>query len=404
MRNSWKVARWEIRRNLKNKSFLISLISTPIIFMLFAFVPSFFNKESNEKVTVNVLDEIGVYEQIVQIATENEANWNVLRTDANESEFPKLVKEHEHTAYIALTQEGLENGTIHVYMSKDINDRFLLETRVLQEPLRQQQLAQLELTDKQIAVVGKGIQVEAVSSGEEAATGPGNTDRMKHLIPGVVAGMVLFSIVMTGMMIFTSASQEKKEKVAEIVLSSVTTTELMQGKIIGYFVLGITQVTVWMLFLIPIALWKMDFPLLEYLLVPEMLVLLFIALTGYLLFAAIFVSIGATVEDMTSTSNFQGIIMMIPFFPIAFLGPLLNDANGLIAKVLTFVPITAPSVLLFRLAQLEQWPWMEIIISIAVLILSIWLAMKAAGKIFKIGILMYGKNATPKEIWKWMWT
>ncbi|QTD40305.1 ABC transporter permease [Sporosarcina sp. Te-1] len=403
MRNSWKVARWEIRRNLKNKSFLISLISTPIIFMLFAFVPAFFNKDSNEMVTVHVLDEIGVYDQIVQIATENEANWNVQRTDANETEFPKLVKEHEHTSYIALTQEGLENGTIHVYMSEDINDRFLLETKLLEEPLRQQQLAQLELTDKQIAVVGKGIQMEAVSSGEEAATRLGNTDRMKHLIPGVAAGMVLFSIVMTGMMIFTSASQEKKEKVAEIVLSSVTTTELMQGKIIGYFVLGITQVTVWMLFLIPIVLWKMDFPLLEYLLVPEMLVLLFIALTGYLLFSAIFVSIGATVEDMSSTSNFQGIIMTIPFIPMVFLGPLLSDPNGLIAKVLTFVPITAPSVLIFRLSQLEQWPWLEIVIAIAVLIFSIWLAMKAAGKIFKIGILMYGKNATPKEIWKWMW-
>ncbi|MCG3086598.1 ABC transporter permease [Sporosarcina cyprini] len=404
MRNSWKVARWEIRRNLKNKSFLISLISTPIIFMLFAFVPSFFNKESNEKITVHVLDEIGVYEQVVQVATENEANWDVQRTEANESEFPKLIKEHDHTAYIALTEEGLENGKIRVYTSKDIHDRFLNETGILVEPLRQQQLIQSGLTDQQLTIVEKGIQVEAVSSGEETAAAVGEADRLKHLIPGVVAGIVLFSIVMTGMMIFTSASQEKKEKVAEIVLSSVTTTELMQGKIIGYFVLGITQVTVWLLFLIPIALWKMDFPLLEYLLVPEMLVLLFIALTGYLLFAAIFVSIGATVEDMTSTSNFQGIIMMIPFFPIAFLGPLLNDPNGLIAKVLTFVPITAPSVLLFRLAQLEQWPWVEILISIAVLLLSIWLAMKAAGKIFKIGILMYGKNATPKEIWKWMWT
>ncbi|MBB4826678.1 ABC-2 type transport system permease protein [Sporosarcina luteola] len=406
MRNSLKVARWEIRRNLKSKSFLISLISTPIIFMLLSFGSALFNKDSKEMVTVHVLDEIGVYEQIVQVATKNELNWNVQRTDANETEFPKLVKEQDQSAYIALTQEGLENGTIYVYMSQDTPARFLLETRVLEEPLRQQQLAQLELTDKQMSVIGKGIQMEAVSSGEEAATagaGPDKADRMKKLIPGAVAGMVLFSIVMTGMMIFTSASQEKKEKVAEIVLSSVTTTELMQGKIIGYFVLGITQVMVWMLFLIPLALWKMDFPLLEYLLVPEMLVLLFIALTGYLLFSAIFVSIGATVEDMSSTSNFQGMIMTIPFIPVVFLGPLLSDPNGLVAKVLSFVPLTAPSVLIFRLSQLEQWPWMEIIIAIAVLIFSIWLAMKAAGKIFKIAILMYGKNATPKEIWKWLW-
>ena len=58
---------------------------------------------------------------------------------------------------------------------------------------------------------------------------------------------------------------------------------------------------------------------------------------------------------------------------------------------------------MLRLSMLEEWPWTEIIIALVVLVISIWLFMKLAGKIFKMGILMYGKNATPKEIWKWMW-
>src|SRR5699024_9741754 len=128
-----------------------------------------------------------------------------------------------------------------------------------------------------------------------------------------------------------------------------------------------------------------------------------IAVLGYLLFASLFVGIGATIEDVSTSSNFQGLVIMLPFLPFVFAGPILTDPNGIVAKVTSFIPFTSPSVMLVRLSTLDEWPWMEIIISIVILILSVWLFMKLAGKIFKTGILLYGKNATPKEIWKWMW-
>lgn len=204
------------------------------------------------------------------------------------------------------------------------------------------------------------------------------------------------------MMIFQSASQEKKEKVAEMVLSSLTPTELMQGKIIGYFALGLIQSVVWISLVAPVIVWRFDLPVMTYLFVPELAVLIFIALAGYLLFAAIFVGIGATVEDMNASSNFQGLIFMLPWLPFILIGPILHDPEGMIAQVGSFIPVTAPGVLLMRLAILEEWPWIEISLALVVLAISIWLLMKLAGKIFKTGILMYGKNATPQEIWKWM--
>ncbi|MBO1910552.1 ABC transporter permease, partial [Microvirga sp. 3-52] len=184
----------------------------------------------------------------------------------------------------------------------------------------------------------------------------------------------------------------------------LTPAELMQGKIIGYFVLGVTQVIVWLAVALPAMVWRFDIPLLEYLLVPELILLLFIAFAGYLLFAAIFVSIGATVEDLTATSNFQGMVMMLPFLPAIFIGPILSNPSGLIAQIGSFIPITAPAVLLVRLSVLEEWPWIELSIAVVVLLFSIWLFMKLAGKVFNMGIMMYGKNATPKEIWRWLWT
>src|SRR5690625_2650449 len=174
-------------------------------------------------------------------------------------------------------------------------------------------------------------------------------------MPGSFAGIILFSIVISGMMIFQSASQEKKDKIDEIILSSLTPNELMQGKIIGYFVLGIIQVFVWLGFAIPIVIWKFDLPIFEYLFVPELAILLLIAILGYLFFASIFVGIGATIEDVSTSGNFQGMVLMLPFLPFILIGPILSNPTGLVAQIGSYIPFTSPGILIIRLSMLEEW-------------------------------------------------
>lgn len=414
MRNSLKVAKWEIKRNMTNKSFIISLLSTPVIFLAFFFIPMLFNKSDSAddaNVTVYVQDELGVWNELQEaVEAADISNLTLKQTKAGEAQMQSDLLDMEQSAYLVMTEEALAEGQVKMYMTDDLEDSFPFEAAILEQPLQQLQMERLGLTDTQKSAILNQVSIAAIDTAEmeemvseEGGATSSEVDPLKRMIPGIFAGVILFSIVMTGMMIFQSASQEKKEKVAEIILSSLTPTELMQGKIIGYFVLGITQVVTWLIVALPAMMWRFDFPLLEYLLVPEMFLLLFIAFAGYLLFAAIFVGIGATVEDMTATSNFQGMVMMLPFLPAIFIGPILSDPSGLIAKIGSFIPITAPAVWLVRLSVLEEWPWMEIGIAVVVLIISIWLFMKLAGKIFNMGIMMYGKNATPKEIWKWMW-
>lgn len=405
MRNSWKVAKWEIKRNMMNKSFLISLLLTPAIFAFFLFIPQLFGGNDSEKVIdVFVLDELGLSEQVEQIVKEERLNWNVQGTDLTESAMLEQVGQMENTVYMPLTEEALNEGTVRVYMSDDVPESFLFEAYSMERPLIMLQMDRLELSEEQMSAVAKGISIQR-GEGKESDSGltEAGSDPLSRLVPGIFAGIILFSIVMTGMMIFTSASQEKKEKVSEIILSSVTPVELMQGKIFGYFVLGITQVAVWIALALPIVVWKIDLPIVEYLLTPGLLLLLFFAVAGYLLFAAIFVAIGATVEDMTATSNFQAFVMMLPFLPLVFIAPILSDPSGLLAKIGSFIPFTSPAVWIMRLSLVDDWPWIEIGISSVILLGSIYVMMKAAGKVFQVGILLYGKNATPKEIWKWLW-
>lgn len=406
-----KVAKWEIKRNLKNKSFIIGLFLTPVLFLTFFFIPDLLNKftEKDNSITFFVNDELNIVSEFNHISDENGlTNWEIIETDLNEAEAKRQLLTDDNHAYIHLTEQNINDGVIPLYTSEKINNMFYSELIVFEQTVKQHQMLQHGFTDDQLALISQHITFETMTINEKTENEISDThvienDPIERLVPGMFAGIILFSILISGMMIFQSASQEKKEKIAEIILSSITPNELMQGKIIGYFVLGIVQVFIWLGIALPIITWKSQFPIFKYLFVPELIVLLVIALLGYLLFAALFVGIGSTIEDVSTSGNFQGLVLMLPFLPIIFIGPVIADPNGIIAKVASFIPFTSPAVLIVRLSILEMWPWGEILTSIVVLIVMVWLFMKLAGKIFQTGILLYGKNATPKEIWKWLW-
>ena len=406
MHNVIKIARWEIKRNLKNKTFLFGLFLTPAIFLGFMLLGAFFTDSDSEDEAIQLFiqDEANILPLIEDTVKESDTSWKIHETEIDESEVATELEDTENTAYLFLNSEKIQKGTIQIYTSEDMPTFFSDQLRLLEGPIQVAKMNELGLSEEQLNSLAQGIQFVEVDANEqtgetEEALGANFLDR---LIPGVFGGIIMFSIVMTGMAIFQSASQEKKDKIAEILLSSVTPGELMQGKIIGYFVLGLIQVTVFLIFILPFVVWRFDIPLLSYLLVPETLLFVGLAILSYLLFASIFVGIGATMSDISTAGNFQGFVMMLPFLPFIFIGPVLSDPNGLWAQVGTYIPITSPGVLLIRLIVLEKWPWIEIIIALVILIVSIWIVMKLAGKIFQVGILMYGKNATPKEIWKWI--
>src|SRR5699024_7329911 len=134
--------------------------------------------------------------------------------------------------------------------------------QVLAAPIKALQMQELGLSDEELAAVSMGIQfeksaVEESGSTEESGGGLLGENPLEQIIPGAFAGIILLSIVFSGMYIFQSASNEKKDKIAEIILSSLTPGELMQGKIFGYFALGMIQAVVFLAFAVPIAIWKL---------------------------------------------------------------------------------------------------------------------------------------------------
>ncbi|UMZ74429.1 ABC-2 family transporter protein [Natranaerofaba carboxydovora] len=223
----------------------------------------------------------------------------------------------------------------------------------------------------------------------------------ENLVP-LFFGILLFVLIMmTCSMLLQSALQEKQNKMSEIILSSAKPYQFMCGKIIGDFLLGIFQMGVWILLALPIVIYFTDWPVLEMILGVNIPLILFFGLSGYLFYAAIFVGLGATMEDMGSANNFQGVAMALPALSLIIMGPVMSDPTGTVATGASLFPFTSPIITIMRMGITEIPLW-ELLLSGILLIISIVLVMSIAAKLFRVGMLMYGKNATIPEIIKWI--
>ena len=130
-------------------------------------------------------------------------------------------------------------------------------------------------------------------------------------------------------------------------------------------------------------------------------VILFFGLGGYLLYSALFVGLGATMEDLQSASNSQSLVIMLPALSFLFLGPVISNPDGTIAVFASIFPFTSPAIMMLR-SGLTVVPLRQTLGSAALLLLTAWVIILLASKIFRIGMLMYGKNASFKEVVKWI--
>jgi len=396
MRDTLKVAKWEIKRNVRNKAFIISILITPVMMLLFGLIPTLMTQmEANKPFTLYIIDELGVFSSNNPSSPDNLEF--VLSSESSETLAEKL-RGQKDKGFVVLNENALKGGNITIFSDREGQGTLSSVSGILESALYNHKLTSMGFTSDQIEYLNQTWQIgyTPLTTPEDNRFGP------QKYIPAIFAGILFLTIFTSGTMTFQSALQEKKDKMVELILSSISSQDLMQGKILGYFILGLIQVAVWLCFGIPAAQLIMGIPVLQFLMVPEIIPMVFFALAGYLLYSAIFVAIGATMEDAQSGSSFQGIILLIPMLPLFVIGPIIENPSGSVALIGSFFPLTTPGVMLARLSVSQHVPVWQILFAAALLVLTVLLVMRLAGKVFKTAILMYGKNASLKEVIKWM--
>lgn len=391
----WQIVRWEVMRHLRNKQFLLGLFLTPVIFALFAGVPMLLDRiDKPQARTYFVVDEIEGL-PFLQTATEGGALTFIERTRDEEVLAEGVLAGDAH-GFFVLDEKFLQTGTISVFMEKARPRPEALDgalTALLQNVRMREQQVGADV----LAYVSARPRIEStplvVEEGKDPLGG--------IVMAGVFAFLLFFLIMSSGSMLLQSAVQEKRDRMSEVVLSSVGADTLMGGKIAGHFLLGAMQIGFWLAIGLPVAHFVLKLPVAEFLSWRQAPVLAGFALLGYLFYAALFVGIGATMEDIQSASNAQGMIFMLPMLSFLVLNPVIANPEGIIAKAATYFPVTTPTIATIRYGM-GVMTGTEAAVAMLIMVASTLLIVRIASRLFRTGMLMYGKNATFKEIWKWL--
>ena len=234
---------------------------------------------------------------------------------------------------------------------------------------------------------------------------------METVLAGAFAFIFLFVVLFSGTFVLQNVIREKQSRMVERILAALTPRELIAGKILAFGALGLVQAAIWVAVGLGLLLvagpylglptWPLLGLLLSYL--PWEKLLLFVAyfVLGYLFIASFSAAMGSTMTDVFSGQQTQSLLVVLPaVLPLSFINLLISDPQTVVYKALSYFPPSIPGAMMLRLALTEVPLW-EVLTSLLVLLFSTVLMVRLAGKIFEIGILMYGKSLSLREIWRW---
>jgi ABC-2 type transport system permease protein len=243
--------------------------------------------------------------------------------------------------------------------------------------------------------------------------GRGGSGRVQFIFAAGVALLLYITILIHGQNILRSVLEEKTTRVAEVVIASIRPETLLAGKIIGVGAVAVTQIITWIITStllvrarqpIAAALGLPSVPISLPSVTPGVLALLVIFfLLGFLLFAALYAIVGAMVSSEQEAQQAQQPLMLIVYAPLLLLQPILLNPLTRLAEVSSLIPFAAPVLMPLRLA-LVPVAASAIALSLAVNGIACVIAIWVASRVYRVGILMYGKRATVREVVRWVRT
>ncbi|HKS16185.1 MAG TPA: ABC transporter permease [Planctomycetota bacterium] len=226
-------------------------------------------------------------------------------------------------------------------------------------------------------------------------------DYTKRLVTAIFFFALLFiSTSVSGGYLIQGMADEKENRVLEMVISSVTPGQLMAGKLIGLGGAGLLQVAIWSVLGVTSVIWMVT----AFALNPGLFAFCAVFyLFGYLLFGSLLLGIGSLGSNQREAMQYTWVISLMNAIPAMLWFVVLSEPQGAIAKGLNIFPLTAPVTMMARYAvDPVGTPLWEIFATIGWLALWTYLALRFSAKIYRVGLLLYGKRPTPREIWRWL--
>jgi len=434
------IIRREYTTRVMKKSFLLLTFLTPLLFVAMIMVPVWLSTIQDDTIkNIVVIDKTGLYHD----ALKSNNIYTFVFSDKPINSFKEKGEKQSDLTAVLLISDDLSKkpDAVSLYSEKQVNVELKSYiSGLLADYVQTQKLAGYNIPNlKEVVDKSKtDIDISTIKWSEDGKEEKGSAELA--LIIGMVSAFLIYIFIMSyGSQVMSGVVQEKTSRIVEVIISSVKPFELMMGKIIGIALVGLTQFFLWIALTLIIGAGVSAF--LGGSINPETLqtiqqtntvgmqpsipqsdtqamisdiytslngfdffktLVLFIIyfLGGYLLYASLFAAIGSAVDNETDTQQFSMPLTIPILFAIYAAIYSAKNPEGPLAFWCSMIPFTSPIVMMVRLPfDVAAW---EIVLSILILILSFIGTTWIAGKIYRTGILMYGKKVTWKELWKWI--
>ena len=422
----------EYLNKVKNKSFILATFLTPIIITLFIFLISYLTSINNNTIKViSVVDKTGYFTNSLDSSDDLKFEF-INDFDLEEAKLVSKTKADYGLLYIPYYSDLDRIADSTMFISEDAPSITIIS--------RIEGKLEKVLTNKNFE--NAGLDIDKINKSkiyinlyQESFEGE-ETTKMDGIVKMAFAfflGMLLYIFIFAyGGMIMMSVIEEKTSRIVEVMISSVKPFQLMMGKILGTSLASLTQFLAWSILLVILSYvftaifgiessvqnnelllsssgnvsmnqeaLDMVSAFLNLPLLNILVAFLLYFIGGYLLYASLFAAIGAAVDNQTDAQQFMmpiTIILILALYVGMFTVP--EDPNGTVALIFSYIPFTSPVVMMMRIPN--GVPVYEQIISIIILYFTFVLCIWFAAKIYRVGILMYGKKPSIKELIKWL--
>lgn len=447
----------EYLTRVRKKSFLIMSVLGPVIFAAYILIPMYFaTLEDKEEKLMVVIDDSGLFTSqgpdgpVFTVAETETLKFQVVQGVPIET-FKETFDESGYYALLFIPANILASESSLIYSTKQTSvDVSGYLKRAMEDQIEDLKLAEHEIEDIEriLAEVETSINVRNIKWTKDGKTQESNTGVVMAM--GYLAGMLIFFFIFFfGSQVMRGVIEEKVNRIIEVIVSSVKPFQLMMGKIIGVGLTGLTQFVLWMILsaILVTGLKAAFFPdlnrtpteqvvgsdlfdqggdarsLLEQ--DPDSLAnlemdtaqevfaslrainagvmigsFLFFFIFGYLLYAAMFAVIGSAVDNETDTQQLIWPVILPLILGIYVMISAINNPDNTLAFWFSIIPFTSPVVMMVRIPF--GVPWWQVALSGSLLVLCFLAMTWVAAKVYRTGILMYGKKNSYREIWKWL--
>ncbi len=415
------VIKREYLQIVRTKSFILGTVLGPVIIGLFIFVPVLVSVMS-----VGDQERIGVIDASREIYQELEERMDFKLKDGRLKyvlEEYKLTADQEQlkdtlnqkvlagdiSGYMVIPENIIEGGTVE-FAAENVSDfdkissiNKVLNTVIIEKRLKKAGLDPGEVSKYMEEV--RFVTQKVTKKGVEEDTGG------TFIVSYILVLILYMTLIFYGQLILRGVIEEKSSRVVEVVLSSLKPSQLMAGKILGIAAVGLTQYLIWAVFGVALSSYSSSLvssflPQASGFKIPSIPVYVFVYfvvffILGYYLFSTLYAAIGSTVNSEKEAQQLGTPLTMMLVVPILLMMFVMRSPDSTLSIVLSLIPFFSPILMLLRICVLLP-PFIEILGSIVLLIVTTAGMIWFAGKIYRVGLLMYGKRPSLPEIIKWV--